>query len=159
MEIPPEFDGLWGIEELVSVPNPQDVNCHKAVLYLAGFISYEELTSDSKTQRELGLNFTFGNKSRGISDKEFILISDENKLYGFATKECTEPIPYIGQILDVEDNELAHSFILRKSGNDFICFDKAGFKTDFSTYKLEELLHFNNYQNQLWRFLPLNKKA
>jgi hypothetical protein len=157
MEIPPEFGEIRGIQELVSVPNPQDINCHKAVLYLAGLISYEELTSDSKAEREQGLDFTFGKRARVISDKEFVPISSSTDLSALAQYECTSLLPYVGQILDAEDNDMAHSFLISKRNDGFICFDKAGFKTAFSTYSLEELLNFNNYQNQLWRFLLLSE--
>jgi hypothetical protein len=157
MEIPSEFASIEGIQDLVSVPNPGDVNCHKALLYLAGYISYEELTSDSKLQREQGLDFTFAKRALDISNKEFVSIADSDELVALARKDCAEDVPYIGQILDVQDKALAHSFLIAQRGDGFICLDKAGFKEAFSIYSLEELLNFSNYRDQLWRFMALNE--
>lgn len=157
MDIPAEFPDVQNIRELVSVPNPQDVNCHKAVLYLAGLISYSDLISDSKAQKEEGLDFMFEEKARAISNKIFTPVSTVDDLYEIADKECIEPDVYIGQILDSVSNEMAHSFLLARRDAGYTCFDKAGFKKPFSVYPLRKLLDFDNYQHQLWRFLRLSE--
>ena len=130
-----------------------EINCHKAILYLLGRITLEEVD----------LDFTFGKRVLEISDKEFISVKTVGELKAFVNQNCKGGLLYVGQILDAETGEVAHSFIVGKELNDeqdnpsrFICFDKAGFKFSFGVYEIEKLFEFENYHNQKWRFLPLN---
>mgnify|MGYP001590930499 FL=1 len=50
------------------------INCHKAVLYLLGLISYFELTSHPK---EESFDFTYSQDALAISDKEFTLVKND----------------------------------------------------------------------------------
>ncbi len=154
--------GNWNTIPPVSNDKIKNVNCHKFVLYVIRRISWEEMISDSQAQKDAGLDFTFGEKVRDTSGAPFTLVGDIKSLYSLAAMNCEPGKFYVGQILDAETGEMAHSFIIEKGWNDkYTCFDKQGFKYPFSVHELETMLDFVNkdgiksYQNQKWRFVPI----
>jgi hypothetical protein len=161
-----DSDGNWNLVPPVSPELLRNINCHKFILFVMGTISRDELLLDPKVQKanDPTIDFTFGKKALGISQKEFVLISNTEQLLNFANKECQEGKAYVGQVLDANTGELAHSFIVEKnSKGKFVCFDKVGFKHyPFSVHNLESLLDFVNekgeksYQNQKWRFVSIS---
>lgn len=144
-----------------------NVNCHKFVLYVLGRISWNEMVSDTQIQEKAdpSFDFTFGKQARSISDKEFISIKDADSLYELANRDCELGKAYVGQILDSETGDLAHSFMVERMPNGtYMCSDKQGFKHyPFSVHELGTLLDFVNkkgeisYQNQKWRFIPMTE--
>ncbi len=150
------------IKVVLEVPNQGDINCHKALLYFLGRITLDELGSDAKLQKEQKQDFIFADKALEISDKEFTSIENVQELKEFVEQSCEKDFVYVGQILDAQTGELGHSFILGKNKDEqFLCFDKAGFKYPFGIYALETLFDFINkdgerpYHNQKWRIIPL----
>lgn len=123
------------------------------------------MISDTSAQEKAdpSFDFTFAKKAQEISSKEFTDIKDFDSLYDFARKECALGQLYVGQILDAQTNELAHSFMLERTQDDeFTCSDKQGFKRyPFSVHELGTLLDFINkdgekpYINQKWRFVDI----
>lgn len=155
MDIPFQIKHL-ATEKLISAKESENINCHKATLYLCGLITYEELIFDPRKQQDI--DFTFREKALKISSKPFTTISSSSELQNLAEKECNVGIVYIVQILDTETNELAHSGIAFKTAKvEVITLDKAGFKGEFSICEISELLTLKNYQNQDWRFVALNE--
>jgi len=149
--------GNWNTIPPVSDKQKEDINCHKFVLYAISNITRDELVSDATAQKKSGQDFTFGKKALAISQKEFTLIADPKHLRDFADKNCAQGVVYVGQILDAETGEAAHSFLMDKmSDGTYKCADKAGFKYPFAVYSLEDLFKFENYHNQKWRFIPLD---
>ncbi len=155
--------GNWNTIPPVPDDKIQNVNCHKFVLYVIGRISWEEMISDA--QKESGIDFTFGEQARNISDIPYALVKNFESLYLLANTNCKSGESYIGQILDAETGEMAHSFIIEKQPNGkYTCFDKIGFKYPFSIHELGTMLDFVNkdgiksYQNQKWRFVPLKAR-
>lgn len=144
----------------VSADVSRNINCHKFALFVAGVISRDDMVSDARAQKAAGEDFTFGKKAAALSIKEFKAIPDIETLLEFARESCREDKPYIGQIRDVETGEMAHSFVVEKdSEGSFRCFDKAGFKTSFGQYGIEDLFQYENYRNQEWRFIPLEARV
>lgn len=146
------------------VPNEKvrNVNCHKFVLYAIGKISWEEMISDPSEQKIKGEDFIFGEKIRLISNIPYTLIESEENLMKLAQKDCEIGNVYVGQILDIQTGEMAHSFIvLRESENNYVCFDKPGFKYSFVVSDPNAVLNFVNKdgeysnKNQNWRFVPI----
>jgi hypothetical protein len=85
-------------------------------------------------------------------------------LYLLADQNCEIGKNYVGQILDAQTGEMAHSFIVQRGSTDqYICFDKHGFKYSFAVSNLETILNFVNKdgeksnQNQKWRFIPITR--
>ncbi len=154
----------WNTVPPVPPNEINNVNCHKFVLYVINRISYEEMVSDPKIQKEAGLDFTFSEETRNISEISFTPVKDVQSLFTLANQKCEIGETYIGQILDVQTGEMAHSFIVkRKSHDEYVCCDKQGFKYPFTVFDLETILDFVNkdgvksYQNQSWRFVPIKK--
>lgn len=154
--------GKWNTIPPIPADKIQNVNCHKFILYVIGRIPWEEMISDPQTQKDAASDFTFGDKARSISDAPFSLMTDLKSLYSLMDTSCGSEKSYIGQILDAETGEMAHSFILeRDQSGSYICFDKPGFKYPFSVHALEDIYNFVNkdgvksYQNQKWRFVPM----
>lgn len=152
----------WNTIPPVPTDKIKNVNCHKFILYVIGRLSWEEMISDSKVQEEKGFDFTFGDKAREISNMPFTMVRDIQSLYSLADKSCDLGKPYIGQILDSQTGEMAHSFIVEKAPDGiYTCLDKQGFKYPFSIHEMGKLLDFVNkdgvksYQNQKWRFVPI----
>ena len=152
-----DSSGSWNTVPPVPADKIKNVNCHKFVLWEIGRITWDELISDNKNG-----DFTFGEKVRGISDVTFKHIESYESLLSFVDQSCAVSKDYIGQIRDAETGEMAHSFILRKeSNNEYICFNKPGFKYTFEVGNLESILNFVNKdgeksnQNQDWRFIPV----
>jgi len=121
------------------------------------------MVSDANAQRDAGKDFIFGEIARKISDIPFLHIKDLESLALLANKKCEIGKVYVGQILDAQNEEMAHSFIVRRElNNKYICFDKPGFKYPFEVSDFETILNFVNkdgeksYQNQKWRFVPIN---
>ncbi len=153
---------IWNTIPPIPDDKIKNVNCHKFILYILGSISREEMISDSQTQKEAGLDFTYGEKARNISNIPFTFVKDLQSLYSLADKVCESEGSYIGQILDAETDEMAHSFVLEKGfDGKYTCFGKQGFKYPFSVQELGSILDFVNkdgvksYQNQKWRFIPV----
>lgn len=137
--------GNWNTIPPVPSEKIRNVNCHKFVLYVTGHISWEEMVSDSQVQKDAGLDFTFGEKVRSTSDAPFTLVKDAQSLYSLADMNCEVEKSYIGQVLDAETGEMAHSFIIeRGSDGKYMCFDKQGFKYPFSVHELGTMLDFVN---------------
>ena len=156
-----DTNGNWNTVPPTPSEKVKNVNCHKFVLYAIGKISWEEMTSDPSEQQTIGADFTFGEKIRSISNIPYTLIKDQKSLLTLAQKNYEIGKTYVGQILDVETKEMAHSFMVtRESENNFICFDKPGFKYPFATSDLNNILNFVNKdgeqsnKNQEWRFVP-----
>lgn len=148
-------------------PVPEDklgnVNCHRFVLYTLGKITWNQMVSDAKAQKETGEDFIFGKAALEISDGEFTSIEDLDHLIQYMNQNCEVGKSYVSQILDVETKELAHSFIIQKiNKNEYLCFDKPGFKYPFDVYGLEDIYEFVNkdgehpYKNQGWRLIPID---
>jgi hypothetical protein len=155
--------GNWNTTPPVSVEKIKNVNCHKFVLYTIGKISWEEMISDPSEQQARGFDFTFRDTIRAISDIPYALIGDGEDLTEIAQKECGVGKSCVGQILDAETGEMAHSFMVtRESENNYICFDKPGFKYPFAVSDLNTILNFVNKdgeqsnKDQKWRFIPLD---
>lgn len=155
-----DTDGNWNTVPPIPVDKIRNVNCHKFILYIINKISWDEMISDPKTVKE-GLDFTYGEQARTISDTSYTPIKDLGSLYSLANQSCEIGKAYVGQILDAQTNEMAHSFIItREQDNKYNCYDKQGFKYLFSVCELGTLLDFVNkdgeksYQNQNWRFVP-----
>lgn len=155
--------GNWNTTPPIPADKIKNINCHKFILYVVGKISWEEMISDPNTQEENGVDFTFGNISQNISDIPFIPIKNLKNLLLLANNSCEIGKSYVGQILDVQTGDMAHSFIIqKKSDGKYVCFDKPGFKYPFGVHGLEEILNFVNKdgeksnQNQKWRFVPMN---
>ena len=159
-----------GVLNIIPPASPEElrnINCHKFVLFVVGSMSRAEMLSDSKAEvlADPHFDFTFGKKILALSQKEFTPISRAKDLIDLAGRECDEGKMYIGQIQDAETGGAAHSFIVERNlDGTFNCFGKEGFKHHpFRTHSLESLLDFVNekgeksYQNQLWRFFPLEK--
>ncbi len=148
------------------VPDEQirNVNCHKFVLYIMKQISWEDMISDPRSQRDAGLDFIFDDKALNISTEPFIPINNPDSLFEFIQINTTKRENYIVQILDVGTEKLAHSFIIeiQESGIP-LCFDKPGFKYSFDVCEFEKIFNFVNkdnekpYLNQRWRILSLDK--
>lgn len=157
-----DSNGHWNTIPPVPKDKIGNVNCHKFILYIIGRISFDEMISDSKVQKGSGLDFTFGEMARNISGAPFVSIQDIKSLYEFAEKNLGSVEAYIGQILDTQTNEMAHSFIVERESDKFTCLDKQGFKYPFTVYDMKIILDFVNkdgerpYLNQKWRFLSLN---
>ena len=121
------------------------------------------MVSDVRLQKESGIDFTFGETARNISNTEFTTIKDLPSLILIANKNCKIGNTYVGQILDAQTGEMAHSFIIQRESKDkYVCFDKPGFKYPFNMSDLEKILNFVNKdgeksnQNQKWRFVPID---
>jgi hypothetical protein len=164
MDFPLVQDGEGNRNTIPPVPADKlkNVNCHKFVLYAIGALSWEDMISNPNVQKEAGLDYTFGEKLKGLSDIPFTLILDKQQLYALASGQCAIGQKCVGEILDTETKEMAHSFILeREDENTYTCFDKQGFKYPFNVCELGELLDFVNkdgvkaYQNQEWRFVKI----
>ncbi len=139
----------------------ESVNCHKFVLYVLGKMSWAEMVADSP-KIPAGDDFTFGKSAREISDIPFVPVENLENLHSLADKNCEPGQAYIGQILDAETGEMAHSFIVERAANGtYTCYDKPGFKYPFSVGGLEKIYNFVNkngeksYQNQKWRFVTM----
>ncbi|HVT75223.1 MAG TPA: hypothetical protein VHD69_02325 [Candidatus Paceibacterota bacterium] len=160
-------DGVLNTIPPIPPDRIKDVNCHKFVLYVLGQITWDEMISDSHAQKKAGLDFTYGEKARAISNKEFVPIANIDSLIKLADECCDHSKTCIGQIMDKETGEMAHSFIIEKILNgEYQCFDKQGFKHyPFSVHGLESFLDFVNekgeksYQNQKWRFVPIESST
>lgn len=120
------------------------------------------MISDPSEQQVKGVDFTFGEKIRSISDIPYALVESEESLTKLAQKDCEISKVYVGQILDIQTGEMAHSFMVtRESENNYICFDKPGFKYPFAMSDLNDILNFVNKdgeqsnKNQNWRFVPI----
>lgn len=157
-----DSNGDWNTVPPVPTEKIKNVNCHKFVLYTIGKISWEEMISDPSEQQAKGNDFTFGENIRSISNIPYTLIKDQESLTELAQKSCALGKTCVGQILDVQTKEMAHSFIVtRESENDYVCFDKPGFKYPFAVSDLNTILNFVNKdgeqsnKNQEWRFVPL----
>lgn len=157
-----DSSGNWDTVPPVPEEKMRHVNCHRFILYVLGHMSWEEMTADSKAQREAGEEYIYGQQALSISDEPFTHVDSKESLYSLANKHCDVGRTYIGQVLDTQTGELAHSFLLtKKSDREYSCFDKPGFLYPFKMYELGELLNFVNkdgeksYQNQKWRFIPL----
>lgn len=131
-------------------------------MYVIGKMSWDEMIIDAKEQKEAGEEFIFGKAASAISSLEFTPINSWNELVQYLNKECELDKYYVGQILDVGTQELAHSFILqKKKENEFQCFDKPGFKYSFNRYSPKEIYEFVNkdgerpYKNQGWRLIQI----
>ncbi|MBI2097548.1 MAG: hypothetical protein HYT46_01245 [Candidatus Vogelbacteria bacterium] len=155
--------GNWNTIPPIPADKVGDVNCHKFVLYVIGKISLEEMISDARMQKDAGADFTFGETARSISNIPFTPVKTLESLFLFANENCEIGKDYVGQILDVQTEEMAHSFIVQREPSDqYICFDKPGFKYPFAVSDLETVLNFVNKdgeksnQNQNWRFMPLD---
>ena len=153
--------GHWNTTPPVPAEKMNQVNCHKFVLYAIGKISWEAMISNPSEQQATGDDFTFGEKIRLISDLSYTTIKDEESLRGLAQKSCEIGKTYVGQVLDAQTGEMAHSFIIhRESENKYTCFDKPGFKYSFEVSDLNTILNFVNKdgeqsnKNQKWRFIP-----
>jgi hypothetical protein len=151
----------WNTLPPVPSDEIKNVNCHKFILYVMGDLSWEEMVLDPNIHEEQGVDFTFAEKAQKISDIPFNFISDLPSLFSFAEQICVSEKAYVGQILDTETQTLAHSFILKKVGTTYECFDKPGFKYPFGVHTLETIFNFINkdgekpYPNQKWRFVPV----
>lgn len=152
----------WNAIPPVPVEKIRNVNCHKFVLYATGSISWDEMISDPSEQQRDEIDFTFGEKISLISDAQYTFIKDQESLVRLAQESCEVGKIYVGQILDVQTKEIAHSFIVtRESENNYICFDKPGFKYPFAVSDLNTILNFVNKdgeqsnKNQNWRFVPV----
>ncbi|GEM_PF-3186049 len=161
-----DLSNNWNTILPVPADQIRNVNCHKFILYIIGKISWEEMVSDAQIQKEAGADFTFGEMARSISDVQFTPVKDLESLLLLANKRCEIGKSYIGQILDAQTGEMAHSFIIqREPDGKYICFDKPGFKYPFSVHGLEEILNFVNKdgvksnQDQKWRFVSLTTHA
>lgn len=159
-----EKDSLGNWNTLPPVPEDKikNVNCHRFILYLVGKMTWEEMTSDAKAQKEAGREYIYSKQAMNISNEPFYPVNDKAELYSLADIYCKIDETYIGQILDTETDELAHSFLsTRELDNKYSCFDKPGFLYPFKIYELGELLDFVNkdgekpYRNQKWRFITL----
>lgn len=157
-----DSDGNWNTIPPVPTDKINNVNCHKYILYALEKISFEEMISDPHTQSQ-DFDFTYSKKAGEISDALFVLVKSLKVLYALADKSTEIGKAYIGQILDAETNEMAHSFVMvREAESTYTCFDKQGFKYPFTVDELGTLLDFVNkdgvksYHNQKWRFVPLN---
>jgi len=155
-----DVDGNWNTIPPVPADKIREVNCHKFVLYVIDHISWEDMILDSQVQKEKGLDFTFGELARSISHDPFTLVNNLESLNSLVEKSCESGKSYIGQILDAETEETAHSFILEKDRDGLCtCYDKPGFKYPFSVHTLEDIFNFVNKdgeksnQNQKWRFV------
>lgn len=150
----------WNTIPPISEDKIVNVNCHKFILYVIGKISWEEMTSNVQEQKDSGIDFTFGEIAKKISDKPFNYINNLESLILLANKDCKMEKCYIGQILDSQTKEMAHSFIIKRELDKYICFDKPGFKYQFNVSNLEKILNFINKDgersnlNQEWRFIP-----
>lgn len=159
-----DSSGNWNTVPQVPAEKIRNVNCHKFALYILGKISYEEMISDPNEQKKLGLDFTFGEAVRKISDAPFDFVDSMSSLLNLTDRSCEIGKIYVGQILDAKTGEMAHSFLIeRKSENEYVCFDKPGFKYPFEVNDLEKILNFINKdgeksnQNQEWRFVPITR--
>lgn len=130
-----DFNGNWNTIPPVHEDKLRDVNCHRFTLYTLGKMSWDEMVSDAGLQKEAGKEFIFSKAALEISDLEFHPINNLDDLVQYLSENCELDKYYIGQILDVGTQELAHSFIIQKTENNkFKCFDKPGFKYPFSVY-------------------------
>jgi len=157
-----DSNSSWNTVPPVAVEKVKNVNCHKFVLYAIGKISWEEMVSYPAEQQAKNIDFTFGEKIRSISDIPYTFIESKESLVVLAQKNCEIGKIYVGQILDAQTEEMGHSFILRRESEDeYICFDKPGFKYPFTVCDLDTILNFvNKYgelsnKNQKWRFVLL----
>lgn len=155
--------GNWNTLPPVPEDRLLDVNCHRFVLYTLGKMSWDEMVSNAKEQKEAGEEFIFNKAALEISSLEFTPINNLDKLVLYLNQNCEINKPYIGQILDVGTQELAHSFIIQKTENNkFECFDKPGFKYPFRVYDVKEIYEFINkdgeqpYKNQIWRVIQIS---
>lgn len=158
-----DINGDWNTLPSVPTDKIRNVNCHKFVLYIIGKISWEDMISDPSEQQKAGIEFTFGEKIRTISDTSYNLVKNEQDLTLLAQKSSEVGKTYVGQVLDAETKEMAHSFIVtRESENAYICYDKPGFKYPFAVSNLDAILNFMNKdgeqsnKNQMWRFIPMD---
>lgn len=149
--------GKWNTNPPVPKELLKNINCHKFALYFLGKITREEMISDPSKQKAEGLDFTYGIQALAISSIAFVPIKTADELMNFAKRACNIGEIYVGQILDAETSEAAHSFIVERNEKGFVCFDKAGFKTDFGVYEIKDLFQYENYHNQKWRFVPLKE--
>lgn len=154
--------GNWNTIPPVPVEKVKNVNCHKFVLYGIGTISWQEMVSDPREQKDKGIDFTFEKKIRLISDTPYTFISDEESLNLLAQDSCEISRVYVGQIFDVPTKETTHSFLVkRESEEKYLCFDKPGFIYPFTVSNLTTILNFVNKdghqsnKNQNWRFILL----
>lgn len=157
-----DSNGNWNTVPPVPAEKVKNVNCHKFALYTIGRISWEEMVSDPSEQQAKNIDFTFGEKIRSISDILYTSIESEESLTGLTQRTCEIGKVYVGQILDALTGEMAHSFILRRESEDeYVCFDKPGFKYPFAVCDLNTVLNFVNKDgeqsniNQKWRFVLL----
>lgn len=156
----------WNTIPPVPSEKIKNVNCYKFALYAIEEITWQEMISDPAEPKEAGTDFTFGERIRLISDMPYIFIKNENELKTFAGKSCEVGKIYIGQILDAQTNEMAHSFIVKRVAVDeYICFDKLGFKYPFAVCDLNTILNFVNKdgeqsnKNQKWRFVAFPRMS
>lgn len=157
-----DLSSNWNTIPPVPAERVKNVNCHKFVLYAIGKISWKEVISDPSAYQSTEVDFTFGEKICSISNIPYTFIKDQESLMMLARKNCEIGKTYVGQILDVQTKEMAHSFVVtRESENDYICFDKPGFKYPFAVSDLNTILNFVNKdgeqsnKNQEWRFVPI----
>lgn len=161
-----EENGNWNTIPPVPPELVKNVNCHKFALFAVGKISSEKMISDPLAQKKMGEDFTFGEKIRSISNSTFSLVSNEDELKILADNNCEVGKLYLGQIRDTQTSEMAHSFILkRESADEYVCFDKSGFKYPFEVSNLNTILNFVNKDdeksnlNQEWRFVLIQSNA
>ncbi|MDP1625143.1 MAG: hypothetical protein Q8L64_05220 [bacterium] len=158
------FDGTWNTVPPVAVDKIPNVNCHKFVLFTLGRMSWDDMVSDPHIMKLEGKDFMYGDMAKSLSDKDFVLIKDSDALRILADRDIKPGKTYVGQILDAETGEMAHSFLVEKDDEGrYICQEKMGFKQyPFEVRELESLLDFVNdrgekaYQNQMWRFFSIS---
>ena len=154
-----DIHGNWNTILPIPAEKMKNVNCHKFVLYAIGRISWEEMISDPSEQQTGEVDFTFGEKIRLMSDIPYALIKDEEDLSLLAQKTCDIGKIYVGQVLDAETGEMAHSFLVKRDSDEYTCFGKLGFKYPFAVSDLNAILNFVNKdgelsnKNQEWRFV------
>ncbi len=158
--------GTWNTSPAVPEEMLPNVNCHKFVLFALGKISFDELKSDPAEMKKSDPAFdvAYAGKALEISDAGFTAVPDATSLIALADRECGAGKTCVGQIKDSKTGEMAHSFIVEKDlDGKYMCQEKMGFKHyPFEVREIGSLLEFVNdkgeksYQNQLWRFIPLD---
>lgn len=158
-----DLNDTWNTVPPASLDKIKNVNCHKFILYIIGKISFDEMVYNPNSHEDEGLDFIFGEKARIISDVQFTQVEDLESLYELVGKSCEAGEVYVGQILDLETKEVAHSFLIKHmSDTKYTCFDKPGFKYPFKVHEIRSIFDFINkdgekpYHNQQWRFIPTN---
>lgn len=129
------------------------INCHKAVLYLLGALSRDELTASNINSDERALS---------LSEKKFTPIDDPQDLRTLIVASCARSALCVGQIRHALTGKIQHTFLVGEESHEgsgparLIGFDKKDIGEEpFRVYDALQLI--DEYPHMEWRFFPVEE--